>query len=549
MKYLKTFEKLALPISVARDYMKLFNKERYADMFNKAAEKYESDKHHYRIYIPIKRGQSDIEISIEELLNKHDYEILDYVKGICKHKGAKNQSKIGQTLTRIGEETWLRHFNEDRTRKYGKDLLVCISRHAYDIAGADTDRNWRDCMTIGTISTKVKELLKELDKLQNDKEKYQKKIDVICADSIKNIDKMALNNWEISVIVRKLTGKAAELATAEEDKKRYIKSSITRLNKSLEKERQIALEYEKINIVRRMKQTNEELNKLVNEQSQIISKISGLNSDISTRKQNGCNVRYLQYDVSEGSLISYLIRSDDKNISDPISCLNIKPYLTGDQSDFVLVADKKSYGEGTPDFKKTVDTFLDEFFGEKVGIFVLNNQLYNDAGDCTLLKFPENSTDDTILRFLKTTDSNSLNTFLNNFVTTLLDNKRQETLDKVIDYIVSIKDKGIEQLIYKWQRWQSNNGNYNANFNILFKKYDSSELLFMGSDYIFEIMESRKEKIIFEFNEETGSINYTLNGKSVTKCINLYSIMYRGRVKVDFKDDISRETWKIVTRT
>ena len=46
------------------------------------------------------------------------------------------------------------------------DLLVVISRHPYDIAGSDTDRNWTNCMTIGSEkSNKLSRLMDEFDKL------------------------------------------------------------------------------------------------------------------------------------------------------------------------------------------------------------------------------------------------------------------------------------------------------------------------------------------------------------------------------------------------
>ena len=45
-------------------------------------------------------------------------------------------------------------------------------------------------------------------------------------------------------------------------------------------------------------------------------------------------------DVKEGSLISYLIRKDDKNIEDPIADMNIKPYTNVvNPEDFIFVND------------------------------------------------------------------------------------------------------------------------------------------------------------------------------------------------------------------
>lgn len=179
MKYIinyRLFNEALLP-SQFRKYVKEFNKERYEEKFQKFKKKYDGDRNAYRLYLPYEAEleKSETEKEIEQLLSEHNYEIIDYISGTAKFIGAKNPSKIGKVLNSLVSkvdnkskvESLMKKFIEDPIRKSGKEeMLVCISRHPYDIAGADTDREWTNCMTIGTSnSNRVKELLSELNEL------------------------------------------------------------------------------------------------------------------------------------------------------------------------------------------------------------------------------------------------------------------------------------------------------------------------------------------------------------------------------------------------
>ena len=112
-------------------------------------------------------------------------------------------------------------------------------------------------------------------------------------------------------------------------------------------------------------------------------KVEDLKNKIEDRKEMGENVKYLMSDVKKGSLISYLINKNDKNINNPLSVLNIKPYVNKkDNNDFILISDNTMYGNGIPEFKKTVDKFLKDMNGgDRVdGIFCLKDGIYNDGG-------------------------------------------------------------------------------------------------------------------------------------------------------------------------
>ena len=333
----------ALKPSQFRRFVQAFNKERYTDIFNK----YEGDKNHYRIYLPLKGETLDMKAGPEKELTEYlasaGYEVLDYVKGTCRFKDAKNPSKIGQVLTKLGAKDneakrLMKAFVEDDNRKAGsKDqLMVVISRHPYDIAGADTDRDWTNCMTMAHGTS----------------ERVTKKHD------------------EVERLRRELRQVKQDWQTLEQeiDEIKLGKSKIDRFVPQVDKEKR--------------------LKDLQSKDADINAKINDLVSEIEEREETGANAKYLLYDVKEGSLVSYLVRKDDLDIKNPVSVLNIKPYIREaeddkevDKDDFVLVSDTDMYGKKVPAFKSTVDAWLDEVNGAKYGRFTLNPVLYADSDE------------------------------------------------------------------------------------------------------------------------------------------------------------------------
>lgn len=179
MKFLKKYNQFneAISISQYRPFDIEFNRTRYEDLFTKMKEKYSGDKNAYRIYIPLTGvKENPIKIEIENFLKENGFDLVDYVAGICKRPAAKNTSKIGQVLTRAKKDDLMKKFVSDPSRKSGdfSDLIVCISRHPYDIAGADTDRNWTNCMTMATPDSKrVLDLEEDLRDLESDLKKAE----------------------------------------------------------------------------------------------------------------------------------------------------------------------------------------------------------------------------------------------------------------------------------------------------------------------------------------------------------------------------------------
>lgn len=350
----------ALLPSQFRRYVKAFDRERYADIF----AEYPGDRNKYRIYLPLKGDaefltddpeEESTEKAIADVLVKAGYEVLDYVKGTCKFKDAKNPSKIGQVLTKLGAsdaraKRLMKDFVEDENRKAGskEDLMVVISRHPYDIAGADTDRDWTNCMTMAHGgSERVKRKQAEIDKVRKEiakaKQEWQQA-------------EQELDEVKHARMADKESRPRPEDIKAAEERELELKRRFTELEDREE----------------------------------------NLKSEIEDRTETGANAKYLLYDVKEGSLIAYLVRKDDKDIKKPVSVLNIKPYIrsiwkdaeeTFDYDDFVLVSDNNMYGKKVPAFKETVDDWLEGINKDKHGEFKLKPLLYSDSLQTTVKRY------------------------------------------------------------------------------------------------------------------------------------------------------------------
>lgn len=332
----------ALKPSQFRRFVQAFNKERYTDIF----KKYDGDKNHYRIYLPLKGETLDTNTGTEKELTEYlavaGYEVIDYVKGICKFKDAKNPSKVGQVLTKLGAKDneakrLMKSFVEDENRKAGskEQLMVVISRHPYDIAGADTDRDWTNCMTMAHGTSE------RVTKKQDEVEKLRREL------------RQVKQEWQT------LEQEMDEIKLGRDKINRFVPVIVTK-----------------------------KLSELQGKETDISDRINALESDIDDRTETGSNAKYLLYDVKEGSLVSYLVRKDDLDIKNPVSVLNIKPYIreTDDdkkvnKDDFVLVSDTDMYGKKVSVFKSTVDAWLDEVNGAKYGRFTLNPVLYADSDE------------------------------------------------------------------------------------------------------------------------------------------------------------------------
>jgi len=178
MTIIKNFSKFVnetLTISKYRKYHQVFNRDRYKDLFNKYKDIYKDivppefyegvNREAYRIYLPYisESKKSDIQLEIENVLKKNGFDVTDpkfyelgggynYVTGDFKFPGSKNNVKIGKIMNKMKRPDLNDKYAGDKTRslanKRQDDYVICISRHAYDVAGADTDRRWTNCMTL-----------------------------------------------------------------------------------------------------------------------------------------------------------------------------------------------------------------------------------------------------------------------------------------------------------------------------------------------------------------------------------------------------------------
>jgi hypothetical protein len=139
-------------------------KNRYKEIFEEYKKKYSGDRNAYRLYLPLieEKQKSETEKEITDFLKTKECDVVDYMIGQAKFRNARNPKRIGQILTglernaspeeKIELKRLMKAFIEDPNRKQGSasKYLVCVSRHPYDIAGADTNRKWTNCMTLVT---------------------------------------------------------------------------------------------------------------------------------------------------------------------------------------------------------------------------------------------------------------------------------------------------------------------------------------------------------------------------------------------------------------
>jgi hypothetical protein len=258
----------------------------------------------------------------------------------------------------LGDTSLSKKFIEDQDRKAGSDLMVCISRHPYDIAGADTDRNWTNCLTLAKTDTKryknhIDLIKKELSKV--DLRKLGQEIDEMIEDDddlyeIEKVDIDIFNN----------SGEGKEIIS--ELKKNGIEVDID-----------LFVRYEDEDGF--VETNNDEFNTIANKYNKVIDIIV----DIDKFLTNGSNVDYIKKHIELGVIMTYLIRSNDKNINDPIANLDIKPYHNvSDHSDVFLYPDTRMYGHGTSEFTKVVTDWTKSVNKGKSGIYKLAEGCYND---------------------------------------------------------------------------------------------------------------------------------------------------------------------------
>jgi len=98
--------------------------------------------------------------------------------------------------------------------------------------------------------------------------------------------------------------------------------------------------------------------------------------------KTGSNKKYVDMDVKSGTVIAYLIDSNDKNIQNPQARMLIKPFVNiAGTPDIAFGVENRVYGTAPPSFSKTVVAWADKINHSRKlnGIFELNPDLYHDS--------------------------------------------------------------------------------------------------------------------------------------------------------------------------
>jgi len=94
----------------------------------------------------------------------------------------------------------------------------------------------------------------------------------------------------------------------------------------------------------------------------------------------GINSHYLQYDVTDGTMIAYLVANDDLNITRPIARVAIKPFVnTDDATDVFYEPEEKVYGTPPLTFLEVLNKIINDAQPGKTGRFRMVDTLYCDS--------------------------------------------------------------------------------------------------------------------------------------------------------------------------
>ena len=88
--------------------------------------------------------------------------------------------------------------------------------------------------------------------------------------------------------------------------------------------------------------------------------------------------RFIQADIEQGTIISYLVSPDDLNIKNTTARILIKPYINADDPNDVLYDPDPEYGTAPQLYFTTVYELVDKAQPGKAGKFNLVDTLYCD---------------------------------------------------------------------------------------------------------------------------------------------------------------------------
>ncbi len=118
---------------------------------------------------------------------------------------------------------------------------------------------------------------------------------------------------------------------------------------------------------------------------------------------DGSNKDYVKADIRHGTLIAYLIKTDDKNINNPIARCRIYRFTNKlDPKDYLLVREPRVFGTETKGFAQTVDKWLEQANeGRGSGLYCVHNDVYTDDVEAEFIKFSDYASLEKLLRAKK----------------------------------------------------------------------------------------------------------------------------------------------------
>jgi len=104
----------------------------------------------------------------------------------------------------------------------------------------------------------------------------------------------------------------------------------------------------------------------------------GFGSCMNLYSNGSSSKRFIQADIEQGTIISYLVSPDDLNIKNPTARILIKPYINADDPNDVLYDPDPEYGTAPQLYFTTVYELVDKAQPGKAGKFNLVDTLYCD---------------------------------------------------------------------------------------------------------------------------------------------------------------------------
>jgi hypothetical protein len=107
----------------------------------------------------------------------------------------------------------------------------------------------------------------------------------------------------------------------------------------------------------------------------------------------GGNNRYLPGEIKNGTLVAYLIKSDDTNIQKPLGRVNVKPYCDtpGCSPSKYWFPDTRLYGSFSPAALKVLKDWIISWQGIQEGEFFKTDGCYNYAGTAYVISVSEDN--------------------------------------------------------------------------------------------------------------------------------------------------------------